>query len=94
MIPTLEMPSAYESFTVSPVEEDRFYERINNAMAMATVLARYADQISDPDSSEFALISMVADGISDTLMTAIEDYENAVERDEPITKANKPTDDP
>lgn len=94
MIPTLEMPSAYGWVQIDGAAEDRFHERINNAMAMATVLARYADQISDPDSSEFALISMVADGISDTLMTAIEDYENAVERDEPITEANKPTDDP
>lgn len=60
--------------------EDRFRDRINNVTAMAAVLSRYADTVENPDASEFAIIAMVANGISDMLMTAIDDFECNIAR--------------
>lgn len=74
--------SNYDSEALPVEVDDRFRERVNNATATAIMLAQYTKQLSDPDDFELSLVAMVADGIGDMLMTAIEEFEDNVEREE------------
>lgn len=62
--------------------EDRFRERINNATATATMLARYTSMVEEPDDEDFQLFALVADGLADMLTFAIDTFENNVIREE------------
>lgn len=77
----LQLCSTCSSETLTVEDGDQFRERINNAAAMSIVFAHYTKQITEPDDFELKLIAMVADGISDMLMTAINDFEARVERE-------------
>lgn len=78
----LQMSDLYDS-EIIPIEvEDRFRTRINNATATAMMLAKYAEQADCADPFEMSMVAMVADGISDILMTAIDEFENNAEREE------------
>lgn len=59
----------------------RLRERINNTAALSMLLARFADEISNPDPGDFAIVAMASDGIADMLMLAIEEYERVNERE-------------
>lgn len=78
-IPTLKTEFFSECSSVET--EIRLRERINNATAMSMLLARYADEISDPEPGDFAIVAMASDGIADMLMLAIEEYEKENERE-------------
>ena len=78
----LQLLSNYDSEALPVEVDDRFRERVNNATATAIMLAQYTKQLSDPDGFELSLVTMVADGIGDMLMTAIEEFEDNVEREE------------
>lgn len=49
--------------------------------ALSMLLARFADEISNPDPGDFAIVAMASDGIADMLMLAIEEYERLNERE-------------
>lgn len=78
----LQMSSYYDYEGISEEILDRFRQRVNNATATAMMLARYAEESEGNDVFERSIIAMVADGISDTLMTAIDEFEDNVEREE------------
>lgn len=79
MIPTLQ--TEYDSEQINEEDERILRERVNNANAVATMLARYADSLSNPDEGDVTMLAMVADGIADMLSTAIEAFERAVLRE-------------
>lgn len=78
----LQLLSNYDSEALPVEVDDRFRERVNNATATAIMLSQYTKQLSNPDGFELSLVAMVADGIGDMLMTAIEEFEDNVEREE------------
>lgn len=78
----LQMISLYDTESIDDAYIDRFRQRINAATATATMLARYTEQTAMPDMMDYAMLSMVADGISDILTTAIEEYEENAYREE------------
>lgn len=78
----LQMSSLYDSECIEEAYIDRFRQRINDATAISIMLARFTEMNTAPDVMDYAMLSMVADGISDILTTAIEEFEDNVEREE------------
>lgn len=78
----LQMTSPYDTESIHESYIYRFRQRINAATATATMLARFSEMNTSPDVMDYAMLSMVADGISDILTTAIEEFEDNVEREE------------
>lgn len=78
----LQMTSLHDTESIHEAYIDRFRQRINDATAISITLARFTEMTTAPDVMDFSMLSMVADGISDILTTAIEEFEDNVEREE------------